>query len=193
MGSRRPAAALAGRRKPSHLAGSVDLGGNVGRMERWLKIILSAGLAILCGLITFGNIHDPDANLRYVEHVLSMDTIEPGSKLSERAIPIPFIWQFAFWSIVAAEGATAALFTGGTVELWRARMAPARDFHQAKRFVFAGAAAGYLIWFVGFSAVGGEWFAMWKSQTWNGQQAAFRICMFILLCTLIVGQKEGEL
>jgi hypothetical protein len=41
-------------------------------------------------------------------------------------------------------------------------------------------------------AVGGEWFAMWQSEVWNGQQPAFRICVFILLCTLIVGQKEYD-
>jgi hypothetical protein len=34
------------------------------------------------------------------------------------------------------------------------------DFHRAKRFVFAGAACGFLAWFIAFLAVGGEWFAM---------------------------------
>jgi predicted small integral membrane protein len=29
-------------------------------------------------------------------------------------------------------------------------------------------------------AVGGEWFAMWQSSQWNGQDAAFRITMIML-------------
>jgi hypothetical protein len=31
-----------------------------------------------------------------------------------------------------------------------------RAFHEAKRFIFAGAACGFVIWFVGFTAIGGE-------------------------------------
>ena len=37
-----------------------------------------------------------------------------------------------------------------------------------------GLAAGMLFWFFGFIVVGGEWFQMWQSQIWNGQEAAFR-------------------
>src|SRR5271167_3736067 len=123
-------------------------------MERIVKIIMSGGLAVLAAFITIGNLHDPGANLKFVEHVLSMDTIPVDSPTAARALPFPLIWQIAFWSIVAAEGLTAALFAWGTAELWRARRFKARGFHQAKRFVFAGAALGFLIWFVGFSAVG---------------------------------------
>jgi predicted small integral membrane protein len=121
-----------------------------------------------------------------------MDTIEPESKLAGRAIAIPTIWRFAFWSIVAAEGVTAVLFTGGRVELWRARMSPSRDFHRAKRFRVRGRGRRVPHLVRRLRAVGGEWFAMWQSEVWNGQQPAFRICVFILLCTLIVGQKEYD-
>jgi predicted small integral membrane protein len=79
------------------------------------------------------------------------------------------------------------------LELFRARKFKARDFHQAKRFVFAGTACGFLVWFVGFLAVGGEWFAMWQSQVWNGQQAAFRILASILLVLIFVAQPDAEL
>jgi len=162
-------------------------------IERIVKIIMSGGLAVLAGLITFGNIEDPGPNLKYVEHVLSMDTIAADSAAAGHALPNPLIWQIAFWSIVAAEGLTAALFTLGTAELWRARRSKARAFHQAKRFVFAGAACGFLVWFVGFTAVGGEWYAMWQSQVWNGQQPAFRITAFILLVLIFVAQPDLEL
>ena len=97
-----------------------------------------------------------------------------------------------FWSIVAGEGLAAALFTLGTIELLRARKCKARAFHDAKRFVYAGAACAFVIWFVGFSAVGGEWFAMWQSQIWNGQQAAFRIFVSILLVSMFVVLPDCE-
>jgi predicted small integral membrane protein len=34
---------------------------------------------------------------------------------------------------------------------------------------------GCLLWFVAFLTVGGEWFLMWQSRTWNGEEAAFRM------------------
>jgi len=162
-------------------------------IERLLKILLSGGLAVLCALITIGNIHDPATNMRFVEHVLSMDTLAPDSPLAIRAMPIPLFWRIAFWSIVAGEGIATALFAWGTVELMRARKSKARVFHQAKRLFFAGAGCAFLIWFVGFTAVGGEWFAMWQSQTWNGQQPAFRIIASILLVLIFVAQPDAEL
>jgi predicted small integral membrane protein len=161
-------------------------------IERILKIMMSGGLAILTALIAYANIHDPGANLKFLEHVLSMDTVAPDSAMRDHALPIPLAWWVAFWLIVVGEGLTAALFAVGAVELWRARNSKARQFHEAKRFVYLGAAGGLLIWFVGFTAIGGEWYAMWQSQVWNGQQAAFRITALILLTVIFVGQQDCE-
>jgi predicted small integral membrane protein len=41
-------------------------------------------------------------------------------------------------------------------------------------------------------AIGGEWFLMWQSETWNGQEAAFRFYVTILLVLLYVIQPDGE-
>ena len=59
--------------------------------------------------------------------------------------------------------------------------------------VHLAAAAGFLVWFTGFMAIGGEWFLMWQSETWNGQDAAFRFYATILLVTLYVIQPDSEL
>jgi predicted small integral membrane protein len=162
-------------------------------MERRLKIFMIGGIAVLCAFIVAGNIHDPGTNLLFVQHVFSMDTIIPVSAIADHALPIPLLWRIGFWLIVLGEGLTAILFALGTVELLRARKFKARDFHQAKRFVFAGADCGFLVWFIGFLAVGGEWFAMWQSQVWNGQQPAFRIFASILLVLIFVAQPDAEL
>jgi predicted small integral membrane protein len=47
--------------------------------------------------------------------------------------------------------------------------------------------------FIAFLAVGGEWFAMWQLQVWNGQQPAFRILASILLVLIFVAQPDAEL
>ncbi len=31
-----------------------------------------------------------------------------------------------------------------------------------------------MVWLTGFVVISGEWFQMWQSSQWNGQQAAFR-------------------
>jgi predicted small integral membrane protein len=163
------------------------------KIERLVKIMMSGGLALLCALIAFTNIYDPEPNFRFVQHVLSMDTISPGSATADRAMPIPTLWRLFFWLIVAGETVAALLFALGATELLRARNAKAWAFQESKRFIYLGAACGFLVWFVGFTAVGGEWFAMWMSDTWNGQQAAFRICVFILLVLIFVAQPDAEL
>jgi predicted small integral membrane protein len=162
-------------------------------VERRLKILMIGGVAVLCGFIFAGNIHDPGSNLLFVQHVFSMDTIIPVSAMADHAIPVPLLWRIGFWLIVIGEGLTAALFALAALELVRARNSTAQDFHQAKRFVFIGAGCGFLVWFIGFLAIGGEWFAMWQSQVWNGQQPAFRIFASILLVLIFVAQPDAEL
>ena len=66
------------------------------------------------------------------------------------------------------------------------------EFAAAKLWVALGGFLGFLVWFVGFLVIGGEWFAMWQSPTWNGQEAAFRFVASILLVVLFVMQPEEK-
>ena len=70
--------------------------------------------------------------------------------------------------------------------------APAVRFNRAKAWMAAGATVGFGVWFFGFMVVGGEYFAMWQSTTWNGQQAAFRFYMAILGVLIFVNQPDGD-
>jgi predicted small integral membrane protein len=47
------------------------------------------------------------------------------------------------------------------------------DFNRAKALAVSGLSLGFLLYAVGFVSIGGEWFAMWQSQIWNGEQKAF--------------------
>ena len=40
---------------------------------------------------------------------------------------------------------------------------------------------------------GGEWFAMWQSPTWNGQQAAFRFYVAVLGAGIFVALDDPDL
>lgn len=169
------------------------MAGEAAMTARYAKIVMTLALAAFCFLVTFTNITDYDSNYAFVQHVLSMDTTFPGNKAMYRAITSPAIWTLAYWSIIAAEGITCILFLIGGLAMLSARREPRAVFDRAKNWVIAGATAGFLVWFFGFMVVGGEWFLMWQSDTWNGQDAAFRFYMAILGVLIFVNQPDGDL
>jgi predicted small integral membrane protein len=57
--------------------------------------------------------------------------------------------------------------------------------------VVAGA-IGFFVWFVGFLVIGGEWFQMWQSPIWNGQQPAFRFVVIMLAVLIFITQREPD-
>ena len=65
-------------------------------------------------------------------------------------------------------------------------------FHRAKRVAIVGLALSLLVWLAAFLSVGGEWFLMWQSKTWNGQEAAFRMFTVIGMVLLLAAQTEAE-
>lgn len=162
-------------------------------MTRWSKIILCLSVAAFAGLAAADNVLDYGANFAFVRHVMSMDTTFRDPAVMGRAITNPLLWNLFYGLIIAGEAATALLFAAGAAALWRARGASAGVFHRAKSWVHAGATAGFLVWFTGFMVVGGEWFQMWQSPNWNGQEAAFRFIMVILAVLIYVNQRDGEI
>jgi predicted small integral membrane protein len=48
------------------------------------------------------------------------------------------------------------------------------------------------MWLVAFLCVGGEWFLMWQSPTWNGQQEAFRMFVVVGIVLLIVMHADTD-
>jgi predicted small integral membrane protein len=49
-----------------------------------------------------------------------------------------------------------------------------------------------LMWLLAFLGAGGEWFLMWQSKSWNGQDAAFRMFTVIGMVLLLLAQPEQE-
>ena len=162
-------------------------------IARYAKIVMSLALAAFCLLVTFDNITDYGTNYLFVQHVLSMDTTFPGNALMYRSITNPVLWRIAYALIIAAEGVTGILFLAGAIRLIQVRNAKGAAFNEAKSLVIAGAALAFLVWFFGFMVVAGEWFAMWQSQTWNGQEPAFRFYMAVLGVLIFVSLPDGDL
>jgi predicted small integral membrane protein len=160
---------------------------------RVAKIVMVGSLALFAFLVTFDNVTDYGSNFEFVRHVLSMDTTFPGNALLYRRLTSPALWNLAYWLIIFGEGLTSLAFgVAAIVLLGRLRSAGAQ-FNHSKRFVFIGGTLGFLVWFFGFMVVGGEWFQMWQSASWNGQEAAFRFYLTILGVLIFVNQKDDDL
>jgi predicted small integral membrane protein len=159
---------------------------------RLAKIVMLGALAAFAFVVAYDNIVDYDSNYEFTRHVLSMDTTFPGNALMDRAITDPTLWQAAYAAIIAAEGVTCLLLTIGAAMLLTRLRATANAFNRAKVWAVAGLTAGFCLWFFGFQVVAGEYFAMWQSKTWNGQEAAFRFTMVILGVLIFVSLPDGE-
>ena len=160
---------------------------------RYAKITIILVLAAFAFMVAFNNITDYGSNFAFVRHVLSMDTLFPNNNAMYRAITTPWIWHAAYWLIIAGETLTAGLLTYGALALWRSRHGTGMAFGHAKKWAIAGLAAGFLVWFFGFMVVGGEWFMMWQSVDWNGQESAFRFIVCIGIVLIVVLQDDKPL
>jgi predicted small integral membrane protein len=152
-----------------------------------------AGLAAFALIVAYDNIVDYNSNYEFVKHVLSMDTTFATSTLKNRAIANETLWHVAYTLIIAVEAITGLLLAFGAVALLRRLRSPAAIFNHAKVFAVAGLATGFALWFIGFLVVAGEYFAMWQSKTWNGQEAAFRITAVILGVLIYVSLPDDDL
>jgi predicted small integral membrane protein len=156
------------------------------------KVILVASIGLLALIIVINNVTDYDTNFQYVYHVLTMDTIFPNSTLTWRAIDNPTLQRLAYGLVIATEVTITLLCLVGAGQLFRAIFAPGADFNRAKTTAIYGLTLAFVFWFVGFMVLGGEWFAMWQSLDWNGQQPAFRFigCVGIVLLYLAMADND---
>jgi predicted small integral membrane protein len=149
-------------------------------------------LAAYAFIVAYDNVVDYDSNYEFVRHVLSMDTTFPGNALMHRAITNESVWRVAYALIIAMEGLTALLLALGAAMLLGRLRAPAKVFNHSKVWAVAGLTIGFALWFLGFMVVAGEYFAMWQSKVWNGQEAAFRITTVILAVLIFVSLPDDD-
>ena len=157
---------------------------------RFAKIISVAGIGLLALLIVIGNTTDYYSNYFFVEHVLKMDTTFPDSHLHYRSVNTPFLFHAGYILIILLEAFMVFCCIKGSWTMFRNLKKDGAAFHASKNWAVAGIILGILIWFVGFEVIGGEWFAMWQSGTWNGLAAAERVLSFLALVLVLLHFKD---
>ncbi len=162
-------------------------------IPRYTKIAMALCLAVFAFFIAFTNVTDYAGNRPFVQHVLSMDTTFRDPAVAYRAIGNRAIWTLGYAGIILGEAVTCLLMLAAAWRMFAARKAEARLFNRSKSLFHLAALSGFLVWFLGFMAVGGEWFLMWQSASWNGQEPAFRFYVTILIVLIYVNQPDDEI
>jgi predicted small integral membrane protein len=161
-------------------------------ITRTSKLLLLSAIALFYTLVVLNNTTDFDSNYQFVRHVLMMDSTFPGNNLKWRAIDAQFVHLAFYFSIIGWEILTALLAWFGAFKLLRAIKSPAAEFNAAKQIPIVALTLSMLMWLVAFLTVGAEWFLMWQSHTWNGQDAAFRMFVVVGIVLLVLVQPDRE-
>jgi predicted small integral membrane protein len=161
-------------------------------VTRVAKMLLLAGMGVFYTLVVFNNLTDFDSNYQFVRHVLSMDSTFPGNNGMGRAVLSPGMHLAFYIGIIAWEIVTTILLWWGVMQMLRALRLPVGAFNAAKRVPVMALTLSLLMWLVAFLSIGAEWFLMWQSHTWNGQEAAFRMFVVAGIVLLIVLQPDVE-
>lgn len=158
--------------------------------------ITQASLVAFFGLyaliVAFGNVTDYGSNYDFVEGVLSMNTTFEGNALLYRSIDSEILYHIGYIVIIIVEWAIAILCLVGAFQMFKNVRKSSKQYHEAKKWGFVGLLLAASVWFLGFQVIGGEWFAMWQSDTWNGLDSAFRLTTYISTTIIILMLKEHD-
>jgi predicted small integral membrane protein len=159
---------------------------------RMTKVLLLLAVAFFYTLVVFNNLTDFDSNYQFVRHVLIMDSTFPGNHGLWRAVFSPWLHRSFYIGVIGWEIVTALLLWWGSVKLARQVRGTAASFNSAKCIPIIALTLSLLMWLVAFLSVGGEWFLMWQSHLWNGQDAAYRMFTVVGIVLLVTLLPDSE-
>jgi predicted small integral membrane protein len=154
------------------------------------KAVLVFAIAFFYTILVLNNITDYGSNYEFVRHVLMMDSTLPGNHLMGRAVNSPLVHTVFYTGIIAWESVTMLLCWWAGVGLLKSYRADRAQFATALNLAVIALTTSLLMWLVAFLDVGGEWFLMWQSKMWNGQEEAFRMFTVVGVVFLVVVQGE---
>ncbi|GCD41262.1 DUF2165 domain-containing protein [Streptomyces paromomycinus] len=153
--------------------------------------VLTGTVALYMALVAFGNITDFGTNQAFVQHVLAMDTTFKDPDLMWRAVESRTLQNIAYVLIIAWETVAALVLVAATV-LWARELRRGSGHAGARRAATAGLLMVLLLFGAGFIAIGGEWFSMWQSKTWNGLEAATRNFVVAGVALVVVQLRTAD-
>ena len=155
------------------------------------KVVLVFAIALFYTTLVLNNLTDYGSNYEFVRHVLMMDSTLPGNHGMWRAIASPRVHTAFYIGIIAWESVTMLLCWWAGIRLLQSYRADTAQFAAALNVAVIALTTSLLMWLVAFLDVGGEWFLMWQSKIWNGQEEAFRMFTIVGVVFLVVVQREA--
>ena len=161
--------------------------------SRLIKILFAYTAGLYISLVCLNNLIDYRSNFAFVSMVVKMEDTFSLQRNGWRSVHSQWLQHLLFIVIIVWEGVIAiCLFTGARNMVSKFHSS-AVDFKAAKSFATWGFSLGVLLWFLVFIAIGGEWFLMWQSKTWNAQNTAFLLTTCFLLFLLHHNQDDNWL
>ena len=154
------------------------------------KAVLVFAIALFYTILVLNNITDYGSNYRVCPPRPDDGFTFPGNHGMWRAVNSPLVHTVFYIGIIAWESVTMLLSWWGGVRLLKSYRADRAQFAAALNVAVIALTTSLLMWLLAFLDVGGEWFLMWQSQRWNGQEAAFRMFTIVGMVFLVVVQRE---
>src|ERR1700684_111396 len=154
------------------------------------KAVLVFAIALFYTILVLNNITDYGSNYEFLRHVLMMDSTLSGNHLMWRAVHSSLVHTVFYIGIIAWESVTMLLCWWAGVRLLKSCRADRAQFGAASNVAVIALTTSLMMWLVAFLEVGGEWFLMWQSKVWNGQEEAFRMFTVVGVVLLVVVQRE---
>ena len=142
---------------------------------RLIPLFLLFGTAVMGAIACLNNITAPGANLRFVEHIMTMDTTDMDPGAQWREIRSATLHRVAFVTILLLELTVAVLGLAGSYFLAANLTMPADAWESAKLFGYLAFLFALVVWFGVIQIVGAEWFVSWQSEQWNAIRDSTRI------------------
>ena len=160
-------------------------------MIRYIKILMSASVALFCLMYALQNVWNLDAAGWFVSYTTGMEGHEAYPNHFGPAITAPALHSIMLWIIIALEITAGLLAAKGAFDLFKARNGSADEFNGAKTYAIAGCGVGILVWFGLFSAIAGAYFQIWQTEAGGGALAnASMFSVQLGVIWLLISQKD---
>jgi predicted small integral membrane protein len=161
--------------------------------SRLIKICLGIAVGLYMLLVCINNLTDYDTNFQFVSKVSGMEDVFSREKNGWRAINFPALQHIFYLFIIGWEILITVLIALGVVRMLRAYRGEANTFKNSGKMLRTGLFLGIVLWFTIFVTIGGEWFLMWQSKSWNGQNTAFMLTICFLLFLTYQHQNDERI
>jgi len=158
--------------------------------NRWIKIGFGISVGLYMLLVCINNITDYDTNFQFVSKVFTMDDVFSKEKNGWRSMNSPILQHLFYVFIIAWEVGITLLVSMGVTRMLKGIRANAPDFRRSGQWLRTGLFLGVILWFTIFVSLGGEWFLMWQSKVWNGQQTAFLLTISFMMFLIHQNQQD---